>query len=162
MEFENGEIEGVRIRPLTKHLDERGFLVETYRTDEFPEDVRPVMSYVSSTEPGQSRGPHEHADQTDTFSFIGPGNFKIYLWDNRNRSETFGNRMIVFAGEDRHLSLTIPPGIVHAYRNISRLKPGLVINYPNRLYAGAGKKERVDEVRHEDAEDHFYRDFQST
>jgi dTDP-4-dehydrorhamnose 3,5-epimerase len=29
--------------------------------------------------------------------------------------------------------------------------PGLVFNAPNRLYAGYGKKEPVDEIRHEDA-----------
>lgn len=44
--------------------------------------------------------------------------------------------------------MTIPPGVVHAYRNTSDVA-GWVFNGPNRLYAGPGKKEKVDEIRHE-------------
>ena len=52
-------------------------------------------------------------------------------------------------------AVIIPPGIVHGYKNVSR-KPGLVFNGPNRLYAGQGKKEPVDEVRHEDTNNSPY------
>ena len=52
MEWVKGEIEAVIIKKLTKHLDERGFLAETFRMDELPENLQPVMSYVSYTEPG--------------------------------------------------------------------------------------------------------------
>ena len=90
MEFKKGEIEGVVIEKLIKFSDERGFLLETFRTDNLPDDLRPVMSYVSYTKPGITRGPHEHLKQTDIFCFIGPGNFKIKLWDNRKESRSFG------------------------------------------------------------------------
>ena len=54
--------------------------------------------------------------------------------------------------------LIVPPGVVHAYRNISK-EPGVVFNCPNRLYAGPGRKEPVDEIRHErDAETKFMLD----
>ena len=91
MEWTKGQIEGVVIKKLVKHVDERGFLVETFRIDELPEGLRPVMSYVSYTEPGITRGPHEHKAQTDIFSFIGPGNFMVKLWDNRRDRKTYGN-----------------------------------------------------------------------
>jgi dTDP-4-dehydrorhamnose 3,5-epimerase len=39
--------------------------------------------------------------------------------------------------------------VVHAYKNVSQL-PGWVFNAPNRLYAGPGRREPVDEIRHED------------
>ncbi len=159
MDFRKGPIDGVRLIELTKHLDARGFLVETYRTDELPEGMRPVMSYVSYTEPGVARGPHEHVRQTDIFSFLGPANFQIWLWDNRRESSSYGNRVILYAGEDRPLTLLVPPGVVHAYRNISRTTRGMVLNYPDALYAGWGKKEPVDEIRHEDERDVFYEDF---
>jgi dTDP-4-dehydrorhamnose 3,5-epimerase len=45
--------------------------------------------------------------------------------------------------------VVVPPGIVHAYRN-SGDHEGMVFNFPDRLYAGWGRKEKVDEVRHED------------
>jgi len=34
----------------------------------------------------------------------------------------------------------------------------MVLNYPDKLYRGQGKKEEVDEIRHEDKEDEFYLD----
>jgi dTDP-4-dehydrorhamnose 3,5-epimerase len=158
MRFVEGDIEGVKIYHLEKYVDERGFLIETYRKDTLPEDLQPVMAYVSMTEPGVARGPHEHTDQTDVFSFIGHANFKIYLWDNRKSSATYGNRMVLFAGEDRNLTLVVPPGVVHAYLNTSKTSRGWVFNYPDRLYAGWGKREAVDEVRHEDEKNEFYQD----
>jgi dTDP-4-dehydrorhamnose 3,5-epimerase len=35
--------------------------------------------------------------------------------------------------------------------------PGLVVNLPNRLYMGEGRREPVDEIRHEDDPDTVYR-----
>jgi dTDP-4-dehydrorhamnose 3,5-epimerase len=43
----------------------------------------------------------------------------------------------------------VPAGVVHAYQNVGS-DQGIVINCPNRLYAGLGKREPVDEIRHED------------
>jgi dTDP-4-dehydrorhamnose 3,5-epimerase len=57
-------------------------------------------------------------------------------------------RQTAYAGEDAPKTLIIPPGIVHAYRNVG-VKPGMVINLPNTLFAGKGRREPVDEVRHE-------------
>lgn len=147
--WEKGQIEGVIIKKLVKYVDERGFLTETFRIDELPERVKPVMSYVSYTEPGVSRGPHEHKYQTDIFSFIGPGNFLIKLWDNRKDSTTYGKFMEFYGGLDNPLIVIVPPGVVHGYKNISRLERGMVINYPDKLFMGWGKKEPVDEIRHE-------------
>ncbi len=159
MGFTNGPIEGVIVRELRKQVDSRGFLVETFRIDELPPDLRPEMSYVSSTEPGVARGPHEHASQTDLFAFVGPGNFRVVLWDNRERSPSYERRMTFYCGEDRPVAVVIPPGVVHGYLNVSRTLRGWVLNFPNRLYAGPGKREPVDEIRHEDAQDRFYQDF---
>ena len=154
-----GTIEEVEVIPLQMHMDERGSLVETFRIDTLPEGLRPAMSYVSYTKPGVGRGPHEHMQQSDIFSFIGPGNFKIYLWDNREHSKSYGKRMILFGGLDNPIAVVIPPGVVHAYRNISRAERGMVLNYPDKLYAGWHKKDPVDEIRHEESEDIFFQDF---
>lgn len=159
MHFRQGEIEGVMIKQLTKFSDERGYLVETFRIDNLLSELRPVMSYLSYTKPGVARGPHEHMEQTDIFCFMGPGNFKIKLWDNRKGSKTFKCCREVIGGEDNSVRITVPPGVVHGYRNISEEKDGMVINYPDKLYRGWGKKEEVDEIRHEDKEDEFYLDF---
>ena len=59
----------------------------------------PVMTYISQTLPGVARGPHEHLDQTDGFAFIGPSDFKLYLWDTRSASPTRNNRTAIVVGQ---------------------------------------------------------------
>ncbi|WP_352431630.1 dTDP-4-dehydrorhamnose 3,5-epimerase family protein [Pyrinomonas sp.] len=148
-EFKRGIIEGVIVRDLRKFVDERGWLAELFRHDELAAEFHPRMAYISATQPHVTRGPHEHRDQADLFCFIGPSNFKLRLWDNRKDSPSFGMMMTLFVGEDNPKAVLIPPGVVHAYRNIGHV-PGIVINCPNRLYMGEGRREPVDEIRHED------------
>jgi dTDP-4-dehydrorhamnose 3,5-epimerase len=158
MNFKEGKINGVLIRQLDKHIDNRGYLIETFRLDQLPDDIQPEMSYISYTKPGIARGPHEHREQTDIFCFIGPGTFRIKLWDNRKNSNTYGNSMEIIGGENNMITMIVPPGVVHGYQNISD-KDGMVLNYPDKLYKGQDKKENVDEIRHEDEKDEFYLDF---
>ena len=148
MPFTEGDIDGVLVKQITKYSDHRGWLTEVFRDDEL-EDFRPVMCYISLTEPEASRGPHEHHKQTDYFVFTGPGDFEIDLWDNRENSSTFGNHRKYIGGETSPLCLIIPPGIVHGYKNISHLQ-GLVVNCPDQLFAGYNRSEPIDETRHED------------
>lgn len=147
--FSEGSIKDVIIKPLKKHKDDRGWLVELFREDEVDPEIMPVMSYISETLPGVARGPHEHVDQTDYFAFIGPSTFKLYLWDDRKNSPTYKNKMAFTAGVDEPMVVVIPPGIVHAYKNVGQ-DNGIVFNAPNRLFAGRHRKEQVDEIRHED------------
>lgn len=154
--FTEGLIEGVVVRHLRKFTDERGWLAEIFRHDELEEEFYPAMAYVSTTEPGQVRGPHEHLEQADMFCFTGPSTFKLRMWDNREDSATYNRVMTVFAGEDDPQVVIVPRGVVHAYRNVGP-RTGLVINCPNRLYMGAGRREAVDEVRHEDDPDTDFR-----
>ncbi|HYY56616.1 MAG TPA: dTDP-4-dehydrorhamnose 3,5-epimerase family protein [Pyrinomonadaceae bacterium] len=148
-QFRRGPIRDVVVSDLRKFVDERGWLSELFRQDDLAEEFHPVMTYISSTLPAVTRGPHEHVDQADFFCFIGPSNFKIRLWDNRADSETYRHVMTLFVGEDNPKSVLVPKGVVHAYRNIGSV-PGIVINCPNRLYMGRGKREEIDEIRHED------------
>jgi len=156
MEFRDGAIDGVIWTALRKFNDSRGWLCELFRDDEVPEVYRPVMAYVSETQSGIARGPHEHVDQADYFCFFGPGNFKVYLWDNRPSSTTYLRKETRVVGADAPSALIVPPGVVHAYRNVGGA-PGLVINCANRLYKGWGRSEPVDEIRHEDKADSIYK-----
>lgn len=142
-------IEGVVIKELTKHLDNRGWLVELFRQDELPASLHPVMSYASLTKPGVVRGPHEHKEQSDCFCFIGPSTFRLYLWDNRPHSPTYGEKCQLELGDQLNAMVIVPPGVVHAYKNIGSVD-GLVLNAPNRLYMGENRKETIDEIRYED------------
>jgi dTDP-4-dehydrorhamnose 3,5-epimerase len=147
--FVSGAIDGVICKKIKAFADQRGWLSEIYRTDELSAEFHPAMSYLSETRPGVARGPHEHRFQTDYFAFLGPGEFDLYLWDIRPGSPTYGIFMKISAGQSNPSAVLIPPGIVHAYKNVSEL-PGWVLNFPNRLYGGENRKEPVDEIRHED------------
>src|SRR5689334_7415086 len=144
MAFHPGLIHDVVWKPLRKYHDARGWLCELFRHDEVPAEFHPVRGYVSVTEPGVARGPHEHVDQADYFCFLGPSNFKIFLWDNRPASPTYRAYQTDTVGADKPMAVIVPVGVVHAYRNVGA-EPGVVFNCPNRLYKGPGRKETVDE-----------------
>ena len=146
-------IEGLIIKKLDKYEDERGHLMEIYRSDE--NKIKPEMSYISLTKPQASRGPHEHIYQTDFFIFPGPGNFRLYLWDRRENSSTKGEHLKIELGEKNPASVIVPPGVVHGYKCISKI-PAFSINLPDKLYKGKNKKESVDEIRWEEKDDNPY------
>jgi dTDP-4-dehydrorhamnose 3,5-epimerase len=155
MNFRDGPIDGIIWKPLSLFRDKRGWLCELFRDDELPEIYHPTMCYISMTEPGIARGPHEHVDQADYFCFLGPSDFKVYLWDARPGSPTLGHREIKVVGESSPHGLVVPAGVVHAYKNVGTSQ-GIVFNAPNRLYKGWGKKDPVDEIRHEEQAGSLY------
>jgi dTDP-4-dehydrorhamnose 3,5-epimerase len=155
MTFRDGSIDGIIWKPLTFYRDPRGWLCELFRHDELPDEFHPVMAYMSLTEPGIARGPHEHVDQADYFCFTGPSTFRVYLWDARKGSPTAGAKEVRDVGENAPFALIVPAGIVHAYKNIGD-RDGLVFNAANRLYGGWLKQDPVDEIRHEQDADSPY------
>lgn len=138
---------GVHLIPLKRFADARGWLTELFRHDELPDGFRPVMSYLSVTHAGIARGPHEHVHQTDGFAFI-DGAYDLYLWENRPDQPECAE--VFRMGGDAPTLVIVPPGVVHAYRNVGD-RDAFVLNFPDQLYAGWGKAEPVDEIRHEDA-----------
>jgi len=155
-------INGVIEKLLEVHTDERGKLIETFRLDELPNNIQPVMSYISYTKYGFYRGPHEHKERTEIFVFPGPGDLRIILWDNRKDSKTYLNRKIIFAGENLPKLILISPGIVHVIENITQSKEALLINYPNTLFKGWNRQEEwTDEILHDSENNVYFKDFMS-
>jgi len=148
-------IKDVIIKKLTKYEDERGWLTEIYRRDDL-NGYQPVMSYISSTKPGVARGPHEHVKQSDCFVFVGPGNFELYLWDRREKSETNGEYIKIEVGENNPTLIIVPPGVVHGYKCIGE-KDAWSINLPDKLYKGENKSEEIDEIRWEEDKNSPYK-----
>lgn len=147
-------IEGVIITKIERNDDERGSLAELFRQD--LADFHPAMSYLSWTNPGIVRGPHEHVYQSDFFVFVGPGNFRLHLWDRRPESSTKGEKIEIEVGADNPCSVLVPPGVVHGYQAISET-PSLSINFPDKLYKGLNKLTEVDEIRWEKNPDSPYK-----
>lgn len=156
--FKDGDIGGVFIKKMETYADNRGWLGELFRKDDPAINLirgdsgfYPAMSYISITHPDVVRGPHEHREQTDYFCFL--GKFRLYLWDNRKDSPTHKNKKVV-ENADR-LIVVVPPGVVHAYKNTGE-EDAIILNFPDRLYGGWNKEEKVDEIRYEnDAESPF-------
>lgn len=150
-------ISQVSIFRLKFYKDDRGSLSELWRRDEHlfgMNCMEPTMCYLSSTEPGVARGPHEHEAQWDRFAFF-DGKFYLSLWENREKKPPWSNyrqRFTFVVGKDWPTLVEVPPGVVHGYKNIGD-EPALVLNLPNRLYAGWRKQESVDEIRWEDDPD---------
>jgi len=143
----NSKIRGVVSWDVEKISDDRGWLLELFREDCLEDHHKPIMAYVSATFPGVKRGPHEHKCQTDLFVFLGPGDFELVLWGNRE----IADKETHIVGEFNPCAVIVPPGVVHGYKNISD-KVAISFNAPNKLYAGPGKRYPVDEIRHENRE----------
>lgn len=151
MIWKPGTITGVDILPFSVFSDERGWLAELFRADDIAIEGFPAMGYLSVTLPGVARGPHEHTVQIDRFAFF-HGQYKLFLWDSRTDSTSSGARQILDVGFKKPVMVTVPPGVVHAYRNVGD-EPAYVLNFPNKLFAGKGKSGPIDEIRHEDRPD---------
>lgn len=147
---------GVRLEAIPVYNDPRGSLHELWRADEIPEGYQPQMACTSWSSPGVERGPHQHVGQDDYFTFAGPSDFLVVLWDARpgTAGPAVGWRMQL--GQNNPTRIYVPRGVIHGYRNIGQAS-GLVVTVTNLLFRGWGRKEPVDEIRHECDPDSPYR-----
>lgn len=139
---------GVRVEALPVFFDPRGSLHELYRTDEIPSGFNPVMACCSWSGAGVARGPHQHVMQDDYFTFAGPSDFNVYLWDDREGSGKEQRGWLIETGAKAPSRIYVPRGVVHAYKNVGNV-PGLVITVTSLLFKGEGRRDPVDEIRHE-------------
>jgi dTDP-4-dehydrorhamnose 3,5-epimerase len=146
--FEIPGLPGVRVEALPVFKDARGSLHELFRTDEIPAGFRPLMACSSWSHSGLARGPHQHVGQDDYFTFAGPSNFTVYLWDDREGSAREKKGWFILTGEQAPARIHVPRGVVHAYRNTGNIS-GLVVTVTSLLFKGEGRRDPVDEIRHE-------------
>lgn len=106
-------IQGVMIKPLVTHPDERGYFREIIRkTDEFFSEGFGQWS-ASQMYVGVVKAWHIHRIQTDWW-YVAGGAIKVALHDTRENSPTFRTTMEVLMGENLPASvLKIPPGVAH-------------------------------------------------
>ncbi|MGH7902774.1 MAG: dTDP-4-dehydrorhamnose 3,5-epimerase family protein [Candidatus Dormibacteraceae bacterium] len=107
-------IDGVEIKELVTHLDERGYFREVIRESD------PFFGHFgqwshSLMYAGTAKAWHHHRRQTDWWYCI--GSLKVALYDLREGSPTRGVLMELFMGE-RHgaVCVKIPPGVAHGCR----------------------------------------------
>ena len=106
-------IDGVVLKELTTHADERGFFREVIReSDEFFDHFGQWSH--SLMHPGVAKAWHIHQHQTDWWYVIGA--LKVALYDTREDSPTKGQLMEFLMGDTRPACLKIPPGVAHGCR----------------------------------------------
>lgn len=111
-------IEGVELKPLVTHSDERGFFREVIRvTDRFFGEGFGQLSH-SLMFPGTAKAWHIHPTQVDWW-YVPVGTLKVVLHDLRRGSPTYGETQEFFLGEHGQAAcLRIPPGVAHGCRAI--------------------------------------------
>src|SRR5450631_3729849 len=112
-------IEGVILKNLVTHTDERGFFREIIRVsdDFFPEGFGQWSHSLMYQ--GVAKAWHIHNKQIDWW-YVGSGVLKVALHDNREDSPTFGNTMELLMGDNQSAKvLRIPPGVAHGCKCIS-------------------------------------------
>lgn len=124
-------IDGVIVKRLTVHADERGWLMEILRCDdEFFDRFGQV--YLTTCYPGVVKAWHCHKRQTDRFCAV-KGMAKVVLWDGRGNSPTKGELNEFYMGELNPILLVIPPGVWHGFTAIGN-EPAFIVNCPNYPY----------------------------
>lgn len=124
-------IDGVQVKRLSKHADERGFLMELLRSDD-PIFTKFGQCYVSMNYPGVVRAWHWHQKQDDYFVVV-KGMAKVALYDAREGSPTRGEVNEFYLGENNDILLMIPAGVMHGYKTVGT-EPSLLVNFPTEVY----------------------------
>ncbi len=105
--------QGVELRPLARHEDARGDLVEVFRRS-WGGDVDPVQWNLVRSRPGSLRGVHAHWRHADVLiPAIGP--FWLAMKDIRPGSAGFGAVCELDLHGDDACAVTIPPGVAHGF-----------------------------------------------
>jgi len=124
-------IEGVKVKPLKRIPDERGLLMEIWRSDD-PDFRRFGQAYLTMAYPGVVKAWHAHAKQTDHFCVV-KGMAKVVLYDSRRGSRTRGTINEFFIGDSNPALVIIPPMVMHGFKAVGS-EPTFLLNIPTELF----------------------------
>lgn len=124
-------IQDVRLKPLRRFADDRGYLMELVRADdpfftEFGQTVA-TLSY-----PGVIKAFHWHQRQDDYWVVL-QGMAQVVLYDLREGSSTRGETDVYYLGQYNPQVLVIPRGVAHGYRVLGT-EPALLLYTVTRPY----------------------------
>lgn len=134
-------IDGVVVKQLTLHADDRGYLLEVVRDDD------PVFREVKQTTftvayPGVIKAFHWHRRQWDVW-FFASGMAQAVLYDLREGSPTCGRTAVLYMGERRPLVVAIPPGVAHGYRVLGSEPAALFYHTTEHYDPASPDEERI-------------------
>jgi len=120
-------IEGVKVKPLRRIPDERGFIMHMLRADD-PEFEQFGEIYFSTAYPGVIKGWHLHSKMTLNYAVV-LGMIKLVLYDDRETSPTRGEIQEIFTGQENYQLVQIPPHVWNGYKAIGT-QMAMVANCP--------------------------------
>ncbi|MCB9742065.1 MAG: dTDP-4-dehydrorhamnose 3,5-epimerase family protein [Alphaproteobacteria bacterium] len=126
-------IEGVIVKPLTWHNDQRGSLAELVRADDPALMHQPFgQVYVTTLYPGVVKAWHKHERQWDRMICL-RGRVMLGLVDDRPDSPTRGQSMSIVLGDRNFCVVMFPPLLWHGLKNISA-EEAMVCNVVSQPY----------------------------
>jgi dTDP-4-dehydrorhamnose 3,5-epimerase len=125
-------IDGVSIRDVPTHVDERGSVVELYdlRWNWHPAPL--VFAHSFTIRPGFVKGWGLHETHEDRY-FILLGDMELVLFDPRPNSPTYGQVSKIPMSESQRRLVNIPTHVWHAEHNVGT-KDVVVIDFPTKPY----------------------------
>jgi dTDP-4-dehydrorhamnose 3,5-epimerase len=116
---ESDVIAGVYVVDPVVHGDERGFFVETYRREWFPQGREMIQANRGDRQAGALVGLHYHLHQAD-YWYVPAGTARVVLHDLREGSPTDGATLVLDLGRQpdgshSHRGVFIPPGVAHGF-----------------------------------------------
>lgn len=124
-------IQGVTVKQLQKHSDDRGYFMEVLRDDDQILEKFGQFS-ASLSYPGVIKAFHYHHKQDDIW-FFPKGNAQVVLHDLRQDSPTFKQTDVYYMGENNQITLFIPRGVAHGYKVLG-LEPAVITYVTNISY----------------------------
>ena len=126
-------IDGIRIIPIKRHIDERGFFTELFRSDNEKIKEKLVQFNMSYSYPNIIRAWHRHnRGQIDYFACL-KGDIKLCAYDDRENSKTFGELDEFILRSDSLQIVRVPGEVWHGFKVIGLVSAQLLYGV-NKLY----------------------------
>ncbi|TSC87183.1 MAG: spore coat polysaccharide biosynthesis protein SpsL [Parcubacteria group bacterium Gr01-1014_8] len=134
-------IDGVHIKNIVRHNDERGYFAELMKKGE-PGYHEIAQTSYALTLPGVIKAFHFH-DYSETWVVV-RGSAQIVMYDGRENSKTKGETQVIEAGEENPIVLSIPPRVAHGYR-VRGDEPVGMLYHAGEAY-DAGRKDQIGTI----------------
>ena len=123
MGMESEQIDGVHIKKIVRHEDERGYFSELLKRGEPGFHTIEQTSYAVC-KPGVIKAFHFH-DYWESWVVL-RGRAQIVIRDTRSGSKTEGLTQVIYAGEDDPIAISIPPNVAHGYKALGDKDVGML------------------------------------
>jgi dTDP-4-dehydrorhamnose 3,5-epimerase-like enzyme len=127
------ELKRVALQSVKTHRDARGALFEPLTDGEL---LAQKNVHVALTQPNETRGNHMHRTAVEITTVVGPCQIRL-------KEEGQVKDIEVAAGEI--LRLTIPPGVVHAFRNTGTAAM-LLVSFSTNLHDPLGADTQREQI----------------